>query len=150
MQSIIQNMFIYSLVLQVLIASVGVPLHKRHCSMPNMEDVYAWFTQPDCCYEKKACTRHSDKSCHLTTKVDHQPIDPCCTFLSNFLYLGFETSVEAPYSPELSPDVALTTHSFYEIPLFWQPKLLPATFWPDDLPPPSGRDILVRKQSFLL
>jgi hypothetical protein len=141
MKKRISHIILYILSLQILLASIGISLYTRHCSMPDMEDEISLFAQPTKCCEKDH--ENHRKPC---SKPQKKPVNPCCEFSSAYLNVNFER-VEVNNTFKASSKV-LVLHtnslqsSYISNYLSFVPEKIPIDF----SPPPSGKQILILHQ----
>ncbi|MDX2305530.1 MAG: hypothetical protein NW226_22145 [Microscillaceae bacterium] len=152
MKKLLQHIGIYALTINILLASIGVPLHTRSCEMPDMEDVSRLFSPPEMCFaDLKKDHGKETNPCKKTTDPSHQPIDPCCDFSSVLLNVDFLSLELESQTLKTSPVCLIATlPSFesYHLLKFYSTELL--IICANSPPPLSGRNIILRKQSFLI
>ncbi|GAB4397937.1 MAG: hypothetical protein OHK0053_15470 [Microscillaceae bacterium] len=149
MKSLFQHIASYGLAAHLLILSIGLPVHKRSCQMPEMGNVYQLFSPPTTCCGKEA-PRDFSHDC-APEKAPFTPLDPCCDFSLTYWQIDLETSLPSDLQIEVSA-------STLALPRFFLLPPLGASFEPEDLifslaedpPPLSGRDRLCFGQTFLL
>lgn len=71
------------MLLFVLGASIGLPLHTRKCRMPEMPVKTSIFLADveDC------CQKTTNTACKISKE---KPLNPCCEFIDNFLQIDFD------------------------------------------------------------
>jgi hypothetical protein len=140
-----RNIISLALAIHILLSSVGVALHIRHCQMPEMGKSISVFIpeQDHCCAKKKAS--------HCAKTNQRKPVNPCCEFKSDF----FKTDYNTPLSASLSLDFQVFV-GVIELPFSYQPthllifNQLEPDFYTDVSPPASGRQILLQKNTLLI
>ncbi len=147
MKSIYQHSLLYLLSFQILIASVGIPLHKRSCAMLEMDDQVALFSPPPTCCEEMWPEYAQDQH---HTKDKAPPVDPCCDFSADFFKVDFKVVIQPDLDQQVSffgllPFVPSYEHSFLAAYLEKEIHL-----YTDSSPPNTGRQIILLKQSLLI
>lgn len=146
----IQPIFIYTLVVQVLIGTIGIPRHTRSCRMPDMVDKSTLFMAPNSCCEPQD-DDHPHDAHKVCTIPKTKPINPCCNFQADFLKIDFESpflnvedvSLDGAFS--LLPELPFIAYHITNQANFWL-----APEYASNSPPLRGRHICIRHQSFLL
>ncbi|TAH28269.1 MAG: hypothetical protein EAZ06_10630 [Cytophagales bacterium] len=74
---------IWLMIVFVLGISIGLPVHIRNCRMPDMPKKVSFFVEID---EEDCCKKHNN-----TCKIPKEkPLNPCCSFLDDFLQIDFD------------------------------------------------------------
>jgi hypothetical protein len=136
----------FVLAVHILLSSVGIALHKRICSMPEMGTSISLFVADD----EACCAKKTTKHCQKPVKK-RPPVNPCCEFESDFLKTDFNTPISA--SLEIDFQILAT---IIELPFAYQPdnlliiNQLAIPLYTDTSPPLSGREILLQKHTLLI
>ncbi|NJL13967.1 MAG: hypothetical protein HC913_13820 [Microscillaceae bacterium] len=149
MKSLIQHIASYGLAAHLLLLSIGLPIHKRTCQMPEMADVYQLFSPPTTCCGKEAPPDFSH-AC-APEKAPFTPLEPCCDFSLTYWQIDLETSLPGDLQMETSAWMLALPQAFLLPPLgtSFVPEALIFSL-AEDPPPLSGRDLLCYGQNFLL
>ena len=146
------NIIIYALSVNILLASIGLPLHKRSCEMPGMKDVFKLFTPPSKCFEDFSKTSHKKANhCAHQHSKKSEPIDPCCDFSVDLLaveYVSLELSDKfTALDMEWITDQTPIWDTFISCKYILEKQII---LFSDSSPPFSGKQIITLKQSFLI
>jgi hypothetical protein len=134
----------FVLAVHILLSSVGLALHTRICSMPEMGTQVSLFVAD----EDACCSRESTEHCHQPIKK-RPPVNPCCEFESDFLKADFNAPISDSWELDFQAWVGMM-----ELPFVYQSynllisSQLANCFYTDTSPPLSGRQILLQKQTF--